>query len=66
LNMAKTTAFRWRHRFLQSAQPGKASELTGVVEADETFFLHSRKASARADNRASAAGRRRAKSEAWT
>ena len=43
LDVAATTAFRWRHRFLQLAQAVKASELTGVVEADETFFLRSSK-----------------------
>ena len=43
LEVAPTTAFRWRHRFLQLAQAVKAKELTGVVEADETFFLRSSK-----------------------
>jgi transposase-like protein len=43
LEVATTTAFRWRHRFLQLAQVVKALELTGVVEADETFFLRSSK-----------------------
>ena len=43
LNVAATTAFRWRHRFLQLTQAVKATELTGVVEADETFFLRSSK-----------------------
>lgn len=43
LDVATTTAFRWRHRFLQLAQGVKAAELTGVVEADETFFLRSSK-----------------------
>lgn len=43
LDVAHTTAFRWRHRFLQLAQTVKASALTGVVEADETFFLRSSK-----------------------
>ena len=43
LDVAATTAFRWRHRFLRLAQAVKASELTGVVEADETFFLRSSK-----------------------
>ena len=43
LEVAGTTAFRWRHRFLQLAQSAKAPELTGVVEADETFFLRSSK-----------------------
>jgi transposase-like protein len=43
LDVAATTAFRWRHRFLQLSQAVKATELTGVVEADETFFLRSSK-----------------------
>jgi transposase-like protein len=43
LDVAATTAFRWRHRFLRLAQAAKATELTGVVEADETFFLRSDK-----------------------
>jgi transposase-like protein len=43
LDVAATTAFRWRHRFLRLAQAAKASELAGVVEADETFFLRSDK-----------------------
>lgn len=43
LAVAATTAFRWRHRFLRLAQPVKAPALTGVVEADETFFLRSSK-----------------------
>ena len=43
LDVAATTAFRWRHRFLQLAQEVKAPALTGVVEADETFFLRSSK-----------------------
>ena len=43
LGVAPSTAFRWRHRFLQLTQPVKALVLTGVVEADETFFLRSSK-----------------------
>ena len=45
LDAAPSTAFRWRHRFLQLAQPVKAPALTGVVEAeaDKTFFLRSSK-----------------------
>ena len=43
LDVAPSTAFRWRHRFLQLAQPVKAPALTGVVEADETFFMGSSK-----------------------
>lgn len=43
LQVSASTAFRWRHRFLRLAQPVKAPALTGVVEADETFFLRSSK-----------------------
>ena len=43
LDVSPSTAFRWRHRFLRLAQPVKATALTGVVEADETFFLRSSK-----------------------
>ncbi|MGV8892333.1 MAG: IS1595 family transposase [Burkholderiaceae bacterium] len=34
-------AFRWRHTFLAYLQRQKPSGLTGVVEADETFFRRS-------------------------
>lgn len=34
-------AFRWRHCFLAYLQQQKPSELTGIVEADETFFRRS-------------------------
>ena len=41
-----TTSFRWRHRFLKA--PAATQEaLTGVVEADETFFRRSHKGSRR-------------------
>ena len=43
LDVTATTAFRWRHRFLALAQAVKTTELTSVVEADETFFLRSSK-----------------------
>lgn len=43
LQVAPSTAFRWRHRFLQLAQDIKARTLQGVVEADETYFLRSSK-----------------------
>ena len=36
--IAKTTSFRWRHRFLTNVAVLKASGLTGIVEADETYF----------------------------
>jgi len=39
--VAVTTAFRWRHRFLAAPALDKPSQLTGIVEADETFILES-------------------------
>ena len=43
LQVAPSTAFRWRHRFLRLPQDIKAQVLLGVVEADVTYFLRSRK-----------------------
>jgi len=43
LDVAPSTAFRWRHRFLRLPQDVKAQALLGVVEADETYFLRSYK-----------------------
>ena len=40
--VAVSTAFRWRHRFLEAIKTG-AGKLRGIVEADETFVLASRK-----------------------
>ena len=37
----KNTAFRWRHRFLAAAATHRAAHESGIVEADETFFLES-------------------------
>lgn len=37
-----STAHRWRHRFLKAVKTG-AGKLRGIVEADETFILASRK-----------------------
>lgn len=42
--VAVTTAFRWRHRFLQAIRTD-AGRLKGIVEADETYVLESRKGS---------------------
>ncbi len=41
------TAFRWRHRFLSLAKANKAGAVSGIVEADETFFLRSFKGARR-------------------
>ena len=37
------TSFRWRHRFLMAPRDKRPSEVTGIVEADETLFLKSQK-----------------------
>lgn len=39
------TAFRWRHRWLRLPCDQKGKKFTGIVEADETFFLESQKGS---------------------
>ena len=43
LGIDKNTSFLWRHRFLMSPTIQKPEHLSGVVEADETFFLESHK-----------------------
>jgi transposase-like protein len=43
LKVARSTAFRWRHRFLALPKTVQAQALMGIAEADETFFLRSRK-----------------------
>lgn len=35
------TAFRWRHRFLQTSARNNSNDLSGIVAVDETFFLES-------------------------
>ena len=37
----KNTAFLWRHRFLKAPSAQRAEHESGIVEADETFFLQS-------------------------
>lgn len=38
-----TTAFRWRHRFLDCLSNDKPTTLSGIVESDEMFILESYK-----------------------
>ena len=40
--IAHSTAFRWRHRFLDASRQDPET-LRGIVEADETYLLQSRK-----------------------
>ncbi len=39
--ISKNTAFHWRHRFLAAMAGHRDEHASGVVEADETFFLES-------------------------
>lgn len=41
MDVHRTTAFRWCHRFLAVARETKDQQLGGVVEADEAYFLRS-------------------------
>jgi len=43
LEVARSTAFRWRHRFLALPHHVKAGHFSGIVEADETWLLKSHK-----------------------
>ena len=51
-NVHRNTAFRWRHRFLALPDQQKATNLVGIAEADETFFLESFKGKKQARVRA--------------
>ena len=53
-DVAVSTAFRWRHRFLAAAR-SDSEVLKGIVEADESYVLESR--NARAGTQGTAAGR---------
>lgn len=48
--IAVSTAFRWRHRFLAAVQTS-GEKLKGIVEADETFVLPSRKGARKLDRK---------------
>ncbi|MFA0309498.1 transposase [Vibrio splendidus] len=41
LGVAKTTAFRWRHRFLKASTANQMTEVSGIIEVDEMFFAES-------------------------
>jgi len=49
MNICLKTAFDWRHKILNSLSSDEGSKLTGVVEADETFFLFSEKGNKQLD-----------------
>lgn len=54
--LAVNTAFRWRHRFLRAA--AAPQRLKGIVEADETYVLESRKGARSLDRKARRRGGR--------
>lgn len=43
LNICHDTAFRWRHRFLETQKFIQAQEFNGLVEVDQTYMLESGK-----------------------
>ncbi|HEX8602620.1 MAG TPA: IS1595 family transposase [Pseudoduganella sp.] len=47
--VAKSTSFRWRHRFLAALRRAPHPRLSGIVEADETYHLASQKGSRNLD-----------------
>jgi transposase-like protein len=47
--VAKSTSFRWRHRFLAAVRRVPLPRLSGIVEADETYHLASQKGSRNMD-----------------
>lgn len=49
--IAPSTAHRWRHRFLAAVKQAP-DRLAGIVEADETFVLESRKGERKLDRKA--------------
>lgn len=51
LDVHRNTAFRWRHRFLHWVKHDRPRQLTGIVEADETFLLESQKGSRNLDRK---------------
>jgi len=53
----RNTAFRWRHRFLKGSHASQPKLLSGLVEADETYFRESHKGS----NKLTRPGRKRGK-----
>ena len=48
--IASSTAHRWRHRFLEAVRQAP-DRLAGIVEADETFVLESRKGERKPDRK---------------
>jgi transposase-like protein len=45
LNISLPTAFLWRHKILAALSSMKSNKLSGIIEADETYFRESQKGS---------------------
>ncbi len=45
VDVARSTSFRWRHRFISGVRREGAAQLAGMVEVDETYLLESQKGS---------------------
>lgn len=43
LDIHISTAFKWRHKVLDALRQLEKDQLSGIVEADETYFLESKK-----------------------
>ncbi len=56
--VAKSTSFRWRHRFIAAVRRERRPRLSGIVEADETYVLESQKGGATWTGRHSSAAAR--------
>lgn len=61
LNVARSTAFRWRHRVMALPKAVQAQSLRGIAEADKTFFLRSNKGQRKLDRKPRKRGGRAAK-----
>ncbi|GGY21987.1 hypothetical protein GCM10007386_58000 [Pseudoduganella dura] len=43
VDVARSTSFRWRHRFIAGVRRERPAQLAGMVEVDETYLLESQK-----------------------
>ena len=62
LQVHRNTTLRWRHRFLGSLKADRPATLQGITEADETYFLESRKGSRKLERPARRRGGKAGKS----
>ena len=58
LQVHRNTTLRWRHRFLGSVKADRTASLQGITQADETYFLASRKGCRKLERPAGGAAKR--------